>query len=114
MGRKKADEVVAEKGHSALSTRDELSNLISKNLSKTFKDQAQTIWYLDGPEDSPSDIIDWISTGSSLLDLAISNRPNCGLPVGRITELTGLEGSGKSLVAAHVLAETKKKSDNKI
>jgi len=94
---------------SKTSTRDELSTLISKNLSKTFKDQAQTVWYLDGPEDSPSDIIDWISTGSSLLDLAISNRPNGGIPVGRITELTGLEGSGKSLVAAHLLAETQKK-----
>ena len=54
-----------------VSTRDELATLISKNLSKTFKDHAQTVWYLDGPEDSPSDILDWISTGSSLLDLAI-------------------------------------------
>lgn len=91
------------------STRDELATLISKNLSKTFKDSAQTVWYLDGPEESPSDILDWISTGSSLLDLAISNRPNGGVPVGRITEITGLEGSGKSLVAAHLLAETQKK-----
>ena len=91
------------------SIRDELSTLISKNLSKTFKDQAQTVWYLDGPEESPSDIRDWISTGSSLLDLAISNRPHGGVPVGRITEITGLEGSGKSLVAAHILAETQRK-----
>ena len=94
---------------STVSTRDELATLISKNLSKTFKDQTQTVWYLDGPEDSPSDILDWISTGSSLLDLAISNRPHGGIPVGRITEITGLEGSGKSLVAAHLLAETQKK-----
>ena len=91
------------------SVRDELATLISKNLSKTFKDQAQTVWYLDGPEDSPSDIVDWISTGSSLLDLAVSNRPYGGLPVGRITEITGLEGSGKSLVAAHSLADTQRK-----
>lgn len=91
------------------SIRDELSTLISKNLSKTFKDQSQTVWYLDGPEESPSDVLDWISTGSSLLDLAISNKPNGGVPVGRITELTGLEGSGKSLVAAHILSETQRK-----
>jgi len=91
------------------SIRDELSTLISKNLSKTFKDQAQTVWYLDGPEESPSDIADWVSTGSSLLDLAISNKPHGGVPVGRITEITGLEGSGKSLVAAHILAETQRK-----
>lgn len=99
---------------SSNTVRDELSTLIAKNLSKTFKDQAQVIWYLDGPEESPSDIIDWISTGSSLLDLAISNIPNGGVPVGRITELTGLEGSGKSLVAAHILAETQKKGGKAI
>jgi len=41
--------------------------------------------------------------------LAISNRPHGGFPVGRITEITGLEASGKSLLAAHTLAETQKK-----
>ncbi len=44
-----------------------------------------------------------------MLDLAISNRPYGGFPVGRITEITGLEASGKSLLAAHTLAETQKK-----
>ena len=44
-----------------------------------------------------------------MLDLAISNRPHGGFPVGRITEITGLEASGKSLLAAHALAETQKK-----
>jgi recombination protein RecA len=44
-----------------------------------------------------------------LVDLTIANRPNGGLPVGRITELTGLEASGKSLMGAHLLAETQKK-----
>jgi RecA/RadA recombinase len=29
--------------------------------------------------------------------------------LGRITEITGLEASGKSLLAAHTLAETQKK-----
>ena len=53
-------------------------------------------------------ISDWIPTGSSLLDLAISNRPNGGIPVGRITEVTGLEQSGKSLLCGHIL-ETQKK-----
>jgi len=44
-----------------------------------------------------------------MLDLAISNRPFGGFPVGRITEITGLEASGKSLLAAHTLAETQRK-----
>ncbi len=63
---------------------------------------------MDQKED-PSTITDWISTGCDILDLAISNRPHAGIPVGRITEITGLEASGKSLLAAHLLAETQKK-----
>ena len=35
--------------------------------------------------------------------MPISNRPNGGFPVGRIVEVTGLEMSGKSLLAAHTL-----------
>ncbi len=31
-----------------------------------------------------------------MLDLAISNKPDGGIAVGRITELNGLESSGKS------------------
>ena len=44
-----------------------------------------------------------------LLDLAISNRPNGGIAVGRITELNGLESSGKSLVGSYLLASTQKR-----
>ena len=50
----------------------------------------------------------WVSTGSSLLDLAISNKTNGGIAAGRITELTGMEGSGKSLIGSHILASTQK------
>jgi recombination protein RecA len=62
---------------------------------------------LDG-DDAPTNVHGWVSTGASMLDVAISNRPYGGLPVGRITEITGLEQSGKSLVSAHLLAETQK------
>ena len=57
---------------------------------------------------SQSDVKSWISTGSDTLDLAISNRPNGGIPTGRITEITGLEQSGKSLLAAQIIANTQK------
>ena len=49
------------------------------------------------------------STGSTILDLAVSNRPDGGLAAGRITEINGLEGSGKSLIGAHALAATQRK-----
>jgi recombination protein RecA len=59
-------------------------------------------------EEEDLQVSDWISTGSSLLDLAISNRKNGGLPVGRIIELSSQEAAGKSLICAHILAETQK------
>jgi recombination protein RecA len=63
---------------------------------------------LEGDEDSPSNVSGWVGTGSSMLDLAISNRPHGGFPIGRITEITGLEASGKSLLATHALADTQR------
>jgi len=91
------------------SSRDELSSILADNLNKKFKSAHKVAYFLDGEEVTPTDLNEWVSTGSPMLDLAISNRPNGGLPVGRITEITGLEGSGKSLLAAHAIADTQAK-----
>jgi len=89
---------------------DALANTLADSINKQFKGQAlKTAFFLDGDDDSPSNVTEWISSGCSMLDLGISNRPDGGFPVGRITEITGLEASGKSLLAAHTLAETQKK-----
>ena len=91
------------------SVRDELSSILANNLNKKFKSAHKVAFFLDGSEQTPTDLDEWVSTGSPMLDLAISNRPHGGLPVGRITEITGLEGSGKSLLAAHAIADTQQK-----
>ncbi len=90
-----------------MSNKDELASVIASELNKTFKHQ-QVAYFLDGEQETPTDVMGWVSTGSTMLDLAISNRPDCGLAVGRITELNGLEGSGKSLIGAHALADTQR------
>ena len=87
--------------------QDQLAKVLADSLNKKFKDY-KVAYFLDGTEDTPTDLAEWIGTGSSMLDLAISNRPNGGIPVGRITEITGLEASGKSLVATQILANTQK------
>lgn len=98
------------KSKSKLELEDSLANTLADSINKQFKGQnLKTAFFLDGDEDSPSNVSEWISSGCSMLDLAISNRPYGGFPVGRITEITGLEASGKSLLAAHTLAETQKK-----
>jgi len=96
-----------KKQKQSIAERDELAGVIADSLNKKFKSM-KVAYFLDGAEDTPTDLTEWVSTGSSLLDLAISNRPNGGIPVGRITELTGLEASGKSLIGAHLLANTQK------
>lgn len=103
---------MAKKSQVILETdlHDNLAGVLADNLNKKFKASNHKVaYFLDGDTDSPSDVKEWISTGSTMLDLAIANRPYGGIPVGRITEITGLEASGKSLLAAHALANTQKK-----
>ena len=86
-----------------------LGQSIQEGLNKKFKNTNYKVaYFLNGDTDSPSEVGGWVGTGSSMLDLAISNRKGGGFPVGRITEITGLEASGKSLLAAHALADTQK------
>jgi len=86
-----------------------LGTSIQEGLNKKFKNTNYKVaYFLNGDTDSPSEVGGWVGTGSSMLDLAISNRKGGGFPVGRITEITGLEASGKSLLAAHALADTQK------
>lgn len=73
------------------SQRDDLIELLAGELNKSNKDGGKVAYFLDEQE-NPADISDWISTGSSMLDLAISNRPHGGLPVGKLAEFNGLEG----------------------
>ena len=80
-----------------MTVRDDLAKTLAESLNKQFKD-TKVAYFLDGSDTTPTDIKEFISTGSSILDLAIANRPNGGIAVGRITEINGLESSGKSLI----------------
>jgi recombination protein RecA len=84
----------------------DLADILATELNKHSKDN-KVAFFLDEDE-APTNVDGWVSTGCAMLDVAISNRPYGGLPVGRIVEVTGLEQSGKSLLSAHLLAETQK------
>ncbi len=66
----------------------------------------ETLWLME--DGSPSEVKDFISTGSTLLDYCISNQANGGIPVSKITEISGLEGTGKTLLAMQICANTQK------
>lgn len=89
---------------------EDLGSILADKLNKKFKDTSyKTAYFLEGDDEAPTIVKEWVSTGSTILDIAISNRKHGGFPVGKITEITGLEQSGKSLLAAHALANTQKK-----
>ena len=95
----------------AKTVRDDLAEVIAVGVNKLFKttDGAYgKVAFVGDTDETPTDLSDFLSTGCAPLDLAISNRPHGGIPFGRITELTGLEGSGKSLVSAHMMANVQK------
>ena len=86
---------------------DDLATVIAEQLNKSAG--SKIAWFLGKDYDAPTHFHDFISTGSSLLDIAISNRKHGGIACGRITELQGNEASGKSLLAAHMLADTQRR-----
>jgi recombination protein RecA len=88
--------------------RDKLAVMLQKALNKSRKDGSKVSYFLD-EEDDPALVSDWVSTGSTILDLAVSNRKYGGLPTGKFIELSGLESTGKSLICAQMIAETQRK-----
>jgi recombination protein RecA len=86
---------------------DNLGADIIAALNTKFKGGHKAAYFLT--DTNTTDVTEWISTSCAMLDLAISNRPNGGIPVGKITEIYGQSASGKSLLAAHILANTQKK-----
>lgn len=78
-------------------------NLKKKLNKKLTKEVAFLI-----QEDSPSDVKQWIPTGCTELDIKISNDSKGGIPVGKITEISGHEATGKSLLALQIMANAQK------
>ena len=81
------------------------SELIS-SINKSFKDKIA--YNLDTDLESPTNVKQYISTGSILLDYIISNKRNGGVPSGRLVEVCGLESTGKSFLGYQILAQTQK------
>jgi recombination protein RecA len=84
--------------------QDDLAQLIAGDLNK----KGYKTYFLN-EDTAPVDVNEYISTSDPRLDLIIANKPNGGIASGRITEINGLEGTGKSLLCGHIIAEGIKK-----
>ena len=85
-------------------TNDFTDNLISA----LNKEHGSKIAYNLAYDTSPTHVKRWISTGSRLLDYIVANRQNGGLPEGRIVEVFGPPGIGKSHIAIQIARATQK------
>lgn len=59
-------------------------------------------------EENPTEVKDWIPTGSRWLDSIVCRGRLAGIPVGKVVEIAGLEATGKSYMAAQVAANAQK------
>ncbi len=87
-------------GNGKLSSSDVLK-MINKKAGRTIA--------FAGDQENPANIKDWIPTGSRWLDSIICRGQLAGIPVGRVTEIAGLESSGKSYMAGQIAREAQKK-----
>ena len=78
----------------------EMRNLINKKAGMPVAH--------DLTSENPSEVTDWIPTGSTWLNGIICRGKMAGIPVGRITEIAGMEASGKSYMAAQTAANAQK------
>jgi recombination protein RecA len=86
----------------------QLTKLLIRDFNKDRK-EGKIAWCLGTDDDNPTDVKEFISFGSTLLNYIASNRRDGGAPVGKLTEIVGEEASGKSLVCAHLIAECQKR-----
>ena len=59
-------------------------------------------------EENPTEVKEWIPTGSRWLDSVICKGQMAGIPVGKITEIAGLSATGKSYLAVNIAANAQK------
>lgn len=78
----------------------DIQNLINKKagqeVSFSLKDK------------NPTDVKEWISTGSEWLDNIICKGKRGGIPIGKVSKIAGLSSTGKSYLAIQIAINAQK------
>ena len=78
----------------------DLMNLVNKKAGRNVAH--------DLTAENPTEVKQWIPTGSRWLDSIICRGKPAGIPVGKISEIAGLESTGKSYMACQIAANAQK------
>jgi len=87
---------------------EKVGKLSIKDMRKMINKKAGINVAFDLNKENPTDVKEWIPTGSRWLDSIICKGSLAGIPVGKITEIAGLESTGKSYMAAQIAANAQK------
>ena len=79
-----------------------------KDLKKSMNKAMGIEAAYDLTQESPTEVKEWIPTGSRWLDSIIAKGKMGGIPVGKITEIAGLSSVGKSYLAVQIAAQAQK------
>jgi len=79
-----------------------------KDLMKLVNKKAGRDVAHDLSGNNPTEVKEWIPTGSRWLDSIICKGKMSGIPVGKVSELAGLTSTGKSYMAAQIAANAQK------
>ena len=90
-------------------TKLKSGKISTKDIISQLNKRAEVSIAYDLQEENPTDVKDWIPTGSRWLDCIIAKGKLAGIPVGKVTEIAGLEATGKSFMAAQIAANAQKK-----
>ena len=85
-------------------TKIKPGGLSTKDIIKSLNKSAGGVVAYNLKEENPTQVKEWIPTGSRWLDSIICKGRLAGIPVGKVSEIAGLEATGKSFMAAQVAA----------
>lgn len=89
-------------------TKSSAGRLSMADMRKMINKKAGMVVAHDLTEENPTEVTQWIPTGSRWLDSIVCRGQLAGIPVGKVTEIAGLEGTGKSYMAAQIAANAQK------
>lgn len=89
-----------------MSKKKDTNDFTDDLITSLNKEHGSRVAYNLAHDTSPTHVNRWISTGSRLLDYIVANRQGGGLPEGRIVEVFGPPGIGKSHIAIQVARTT--------
>lgn len=92
----------------AKKSKSSAGKLSLADIRKSINKRAGADVAHDLNEANPTEVTQWIPTGSRWLDSIICRGQYAGIPVGKVSEIAGLEATGKSYMAAQIAANAQK------